>query len=74
MTCVRTNTLVLGSSTFKIATMDINDWQNISKLLLQQGKAQYHLENMHKWLELGVRLKAKYCYRIRKQHSKKNLF
>jgi hypothetical protein len=49
---------VFGSINFNIATVGVNDWKNISNILHQHEKSQYHLENMHKWLELVMRLNA----------------
>ncbi|XP_030405322.1 zinc finger MYM-type protein 1-like [Gopherus evgoodei] len=48
---------IFNSCNFKIATMGINDWKNLSHILPQHEKAQYHIESMHKWCELSVRLK-----------------
>ncbi|KAG6925130.1 zinc finger MYM-type containing 5 [Chelydra serpentina] len=48
---------IFNSCNFKIATMGINDWKNLSHILPQHGKAQHHIESMHKLCELSVRLK-----------------
>ncbi|CAM4514999.1 unnamed protein product [Caretta caretta] len=37
--------------------MGINDWKNLSHILLQHEKAQHHIESIHKWCELSIRLK-----------------
>ncbi|KAG6932305.1 zinc finger MYM-type containing 5, partial [Chelydra serpentina] len=48
---------IFNSWNFKIATMGINDWKNLSHILPQHEKAQHHIETMHKLCELSVRLK-----------------
>ncbi|XP_030410240.1 uncharacterized protein LOC115647690 [Gopherus evgoodei] len=48
---------IFNNCNFKIATMGINDWKNLSHILPQHEKAQYHIESVHKWCELSVRLK-----------------
>ncbi|XP_043354497.1 zinc finger MYM-type protein 1-like [Dermochelys coriacea] len=48
---------LFNSCNFKIATMGTNDWKNLSHILPQYEKAQQHIESMHKWCELSVRLK-----------------
>ncbi|KAG6939219.1 zinc finger MYM-type containing 5, partial [Chelydra serpentina] len=48
---------IFNSCNFKIATMGINDWKNLSHILPQHEKAQHHIESMHKLCELSLRLK-----------------
>ncbi|XP_050793251.1 zinc finger MYM-type protein 1-like [Gopherus flavomarginatus] len=36
--------------------MGINDWKNLSHILPQHEKAQYHIESMNKWCELSHRV------------------
>ncbi|XP_026502970.1 zinc finger MYM-type protein 1-like [Terrapene carolina triunguis] len=48
---------IFNSCNLKIATMGINDWQNLSHTLPQHEKEQHHIESMHKWCEPSVRLK-----------------
>ncbi|XP_037747527.1 LOW QUALITY PROTEIN: zinc finger MYM-type protein 1-like [Chelonia mydas] len=48
---------LFNSCNFKIKTMGINNWKNLSHILPQHEKAQHHNESMHKWCELSVRLK-----------------